>query len=113
MRPHSKRVPTSIAPLHVTFDEAGFVDYFRDQPVHVGDIDVGLDVADRPAHVAGDQIQQLLGRGGEAPDSPVGSQDDDRNVDPDQQIAQVVGDLAQFRVAILQLLVQRRQFLVR
>ena len=112
VRPHAKGVPPPIAALHIAFHHGNVVDHFRDLPVQLGGIDVGLDIADGPAHIARNQIQQPFRRGGEAPDSPVRPQDHDRNVHPDQQVAQIVGELAQFRVSILQLIVERGQFFV-
>ncbi len=113
VRSHPKRVPVSVPALDLSFQQAALAAHFRDQAVQVGHVDIGPDIADWPAHIGGNQVQQRFRRGGEAPDSPVASHDDNRDAHADQQIAQVVRELAQFRVPVLQLLVQRRQFLVR
>ena len=111
--PHPQGIPTSVPALDLLFNQAAFTARFRDQAVQVGQINVRPDIADWPAHVRGNQVQQRFRRGSEAPDSAVAAHDDNRDADTDKQITQVVRKLAQFRVPVLQLLVQRAQFLVR
>ena len=80
--------------------------------LQVGHLDVGFEVRDSPAGVAGNQVQQLFGLRREAPDAQVGAQDDDRDAHTLEHVVQFVVELAQLEVAVLQLLVERRELFV-
>src|SRR5690348_13685114 len=84
VRSHSEGVPQAVPSLDLSFHQAAFAAYFRDQAVEVGHINVGLEIADRPAHIRGDQVQQRFRRGREAPDSPVATHDDHRDAHSDK-----------------------------
>src|SRR5262249_10887467 len=76
------------------------------------DIDVGFDIRDRPADVGRNEIKDFFRFGRVASDPEVGSQHNNGDVNAAEQVAQVIVDEAEFRVAVLQLLVNRGQLFV-
>ena len=78
----------------------------------VGHAELGGDVLDRAAHVRGDQVEQLDGRGRELPDVEGGVEEQRGDVGAGQQVVEVVGGGLQLRHLLFKLVVERRQFLV-
>jgi hypothetical protein len=57
--------------------------------------DVRVDVHERPPDVGGDQVQQLAGHRGEAPDAHLGVENHHRDVDAVQQVDEIVVGLGE------------------
>ena len=70
------------------------VDHPGDHAREIVQLQVRLDVADRPADVRRDQVERLLGQRGEAADAQVAADHDDRDADAGEQVHQVVVDCA-------------------
>src|SRR2546427_9406720 len=80
--------------------------------LQVGKIQVRSDVADRPAEVGRDQVQDRRGHGSEAPDPRIAAEHDDRYVDAGEQVVQVVVELGELDISVLQLLVHGGELFV-
>src|SRR5262249_25786467 len=92
--PDSQRIGVLLVVVHLALADGHGIDHLHDQGLEVRALDVGLDVADGSAHVGGDQVQQLLGRGGEPADLEVRGDHDDGDVNAGQEVDEVAVDVA-------------------
>jgi len=80
--------------------------------LQIGDRHIGTDIADGPAHIGIDQIEQLLRCGCEASNTHVFAQNDNGQLHAGQQITQVIVGGDQLLIAYLVFFIDRRQLLV-
>ena len=88
------------------------LDALAHQFVEIIDLKIGTDLAEAPAEVRWDQVQQLLRWRRKASNAQVIANHHYRNIHVPQQIQQVIVGHAEFDVAVLQFFVERGQFLV-
>ena len=93
-----------VAPLvidHFLFVNADGVNHLRNKMIEPWHVDLGLDVAERPSDIGGNEVEKLLGRGRETADFQVRAQHHDRDVDTGKEIGEIVVKQAQLAVARL------------
>src|SRR5437879_2206791 len=88
------------------------IQYVLEDLFQMGNIDARLQIGDGTANIGRNEVQDLLGHGGESPNAQIGSRHNDRRVHGAQQVDQVVVYLSNLRVAALHFRVNRVQFLV-
>lgn len=112
VRPDTQRIPAPLAVLDLAFPGARRVDHIGQQRLQLGKAEVELDVAERPADVGGDEVEELSRPRCEAPDAEVLPQHDDGHLDAADEVDQIIVELVQLQVAVLQLVIDRSQLLV-
>ncbi len=106
-------VEAALAVLHLGLLQRARGDRFRDPLVEIRDVNVRLDVVDRPAQVRREDVHQAAGLGREAADAPLDIEDHHRQIDGVEEVDEIGVDLLQFLVAAVQLVVDGDQLLVR
>ena len=110
--PHAQHEGAALQVVDLDLLDRDGLDDVVEDLFDVGQRDLGLDIADRAANIARDEVQDLLRHRAEAPDAQVAGHHDDGQVGAGDQVVQVVVELAQVAVADLELLVDRAQLLV-
>ena len=112
VRADTQQVPTALLAAHFAFLQLHRLDYFCDEIFELGQFDRSLDVTDRPSRIRRQQIQKFGGGRRKAPDAHIDAQDNHRHIGAAEEIGKVVGEAAELDVAVLQLLVDRRQLFI-
>src|SRR6187200_975052 len=103
---NAEREPASALVSDFALDRCDRIDRLEDQLLEIGEVDVRLDMPDRPIQIARDQIEDFLRHRREATDSQIARDDDNSDLNTCEKIYQVAVDEAQFFVPPVKLLVE-------
>ena len=98
--------------LHLLLPDGHALDRVGNQGFEAGKIECRAEVGDRPSHVGGNQIEHRFRARIHAPDAQVAAQNQDGNVDIGDDIVEVIVGERELQVAVPQLFIQCRQFLI-
>ena len=99
--PDPQRVPPPLAVLGLVLPGRDGIDHLGHQARQVVHVEVRAEVAERPADVAADQVQDLLGRRGEPPDPQLAIDHHDRQAHALDEVGEIVVEPAELDIAVL------------
>src|ERR1043166_1318533 len=77
VRANAHRPPVAVAILNLHFLDRQVINDLQNHLGEVGEADRQVDVGDRPADVAGDQVEEFFGDAGESADAQIRSENED------------------------------------
>ena len=112
VRADAEEEPAVVGVLDVEFfDAEGFEDAV-DEVDEVGEEEFDFEVGDGAADVAGEDVEEFDGFGGEAADAEIVAEHDDGEVDGAEEVDHVIAEFLEFEVTVLEFFVEGDEFFV-